>query len=44
MEERSSIDLQRFYPESLQIIKISEETEQIKLMKLTHNTIGRYAG
>ena len=31
MEERSSIDLQRFYPESLQIIKISEETEQIKI-------------
>ena len=31
MQERSSIDLQAFYPESLQIIKIDEEFEQIKI-------------
>ena len=32
MQERSSIDLQAFYPESLQIIKIEEDSEQIKII------------
>jgi len=31
MRETSSIELQSFYPESLQIIKIEETTEQIKI-------------
>ena len=31
MQERSSIDLQTFYPESLQIIKIEEIPQQIKI-------------
>jgi len=31
MWEKSTIDLQSFYPESLQIIKIEEEPEQIKI-------------
>ena len=31
MREKSSIDLQSFYPKSLQIIKIEEDSEQIKI-------------
>ena len=31
MDKKSSIDLQSFYPESLQIIKIEEDLEQIKI-------------
>jgi Transposase and inactivated derivatives len=41
MRERSSINLQAFYPESLQIIKIEEESKQIKITmksrKHSHN-------
>ena len=32
MWEKSSIDLQSFYPDTLRIIKIKEETEQIKII------------
>ena len=43
MQERRLIDLQVFYPESLQIMKIEEETEQIKITmksrKHSHNCL-----